>query len=49
MTINDEIVEVADQTTDQRPLLPDAVAVEQANGAGAVQKLRVCGRGGERT
>jgi thiazole synthase ThiGH ThiG subunit len=23
--------------------------VEQANGAGAFQKLRVCGRGGERT
>jgi hypothetical protein len=49
MTVNDETLEVADQTTDERSLLPDAVVVEQANGAGAVQKLRVCGRGGERT
>ena len=49
MTINDETVEVADQTTDERPLLPDSFVVEQANGAGAVQKLRVCGRGGDRT
>jgi hypothetical protein len=49
MTINDEPVAVADQTTDERSLLPGAVVVEQANGAGAVQKLRVCGRGGERT
>jgi thiazole synthase len=78
MTINDETVEVADQTIDERPLLPGAVElvraaeqlplgaligtglgianrhhiemiVEQVNGAGAFQKLRVCGRGGERT
>ena len=108
MSINDETVEVADQTTDERTLLPDAVElvraaeqlvdngfvalpytdddpvlarrledtgcaavmpldsligtglgianphhietiVEQANGAGVFQKLRVCGRGGERT
>jgi hypothetical protein len=78
MTINDETVEVADQTTDARTLLADTVElgraaeqlplgaligsglgianphhietiVEQANGAGAFQKLRVCGRGGERT
>jgi thiazole synthase len=108
MSINDETVEVADQTTDERTLLPDAVElvraaeqlvddgfvvlpytnddpvlarrledtgcaavmplgsligtglgianphhiemiVEQANGAGVLQKLRVCGRGGERT
>jgi thiazole synthase ThiGH ThiG subunit len=108
VSINDETVEVADQTTDERPLLPDAVElvraaeqlvddgfvvlpytnddpvlarrleetgcaavmpldsrigtglgianphhvemiVEQANSAGAFQKLGVCGRGGERT
>ena len=87
-------MEVADQTTDERTLLPDAVElvraaeqlvddgvfvlpytnddpvlarrldytglgianphhiemiVEQVNGAGGFQKLRVCGRGGERT
>ena len=108
VSINDETVEVADQTTDGRTLLPDAVElfwaaelladsgfvvlpytdddpvlarrledtacaavmplgspigtglgianphciemiVEQANGAGAVPKLRVYVRGGERT
>ena len=49
MTINNKTVEVAEQTTDERPLLPDAVVVEQANGTGVLQKLRVCGRGGERT
>ncbi len=86
VSINDETVEVADQTTDERTLLPDAVElvraaeqladerfvvlpmgspigtglgianphhiemiVEQPNGAGAFQKLRVCGRRGERT
>ena len=108
MSINDETVEVADQTTDKRTLLPDAVElvraaeqlvddgfvvlpytnddpvlarrledngcaavmplgsligtglgiahpphiemiVEQVNGAGGFQKLRVCGRGGEPT
>ena len=108
VSINDETVEVADQTTDERTLLPDAVElvraaeqlvddgfvmppyfnddpvparrledtgcaavmplgspigtglgiasphrvemiVEQACGAGAFQKLRGCGRGGERT
>jgi thiazole synthase ThiGH ThiG subunit len=86
MSINDETVEVADQTTDERTLLPDAVElvmaaeqlvdngfvvlplgspigtglgianshhiemiVEQVNGAGAFQKPRACGRGGERT
>jgi thiazole synthase ThiGH ThiG subunit len=106
--ITDETVEVADQTTDERTLLSDAIElvraaeqlvdggfvvlsytndnplvarrledtgcaavmplgspigtglgianphhiemiVEQANSAGAFQKLRVCGRGGERT
>jgi thiazole synthase ThiGH ThiG subunit len=93
MSINDETVQVADQTTDERTLLPGAIElvraaeqlvddglvvlpynnddpvlarrlegtglgianpchemiVERANGAGAFQKLRVCGRGGERT
>ena len=108
VSINDETVEVADQTTDERTLLPDAVElvwaaerlvddgfvvlpytnddpvlarrledtgcaavmplgspigtglgianphhiemiVEQANGACAFQKPRVCGSGGERT
>jgi thiazole synthase ThiGH ThiG subunit len=108
MRINDETVEVADQTTDEHTLLPDAVElvraaeqlvdngfvalpytdyypvlarrledtgcaavmpldsligtgvgianphhietiVEQVNGAGAFQKPRACGRGGERT
>jgi hypothetical protein len=49
MTINDETPAVAEQTTDERPLLPDAVVIEQANGAGAVQKLQVCGCEGERT
>jgi thiazole synthase len=78
MSINDETVEVADQTSDERTLLAAAVElvraaeqlplgaligtglgianphhigmiVEQANGASAFQKLRVCGRGGERT
>ena len=108
VSINDETVEVADQTTDERTLQPDAVELvraakqlvddsfavlpytkddpvrarrlkdtgcaaviplgsligtglgianphhiemiaEQANGAGAFQKLRVCVRGGERT
>jgi thiazole synthase ThiGH ThiG subunit len=108
MSIHDETVEVADQTTDERTLLPDAVElvraaeqlvddgfvvlpyttddpvlarrledtgcaavmplgsligtglgianshnfemiVEQANGASAFRKLRVCVRGGERT
>ena len=86
MSINDETVEVADQTTDERTLLPDAVElvraaeqlvdngfvvlplgspigtglgianshhiemiVEQVNAAGAFQKPRACGRGGERT
>jgi thiazole synthase ThiGH ThiG subunit len=107
MSINDETVEVADQTTDERTLLPDIVElvraaerlvdngfvvlpytnddpvlarrledtgcaavmprgsligtglgianpyhemiVERANGAGAFQKLRVCGRGGEQS
>ena len=78
MTINDETVKVADQTTDARTLLADtvelgraaeqlplgaligtglgianphhiAMIVELANGGGASQKLRVCGRGGEWT
>jgi thiazole synthase ThiGH ThiG subunit len=108
MSINDETVEVADQTTDERTLLPDAVElvraaeqladdrfvvlpyanddpvlarrledtgctavmplgspigtglgianphhiemiVEQANGAGAFQKLRICVRRGKPT
>jgi thiazole synthase ThiGH ThiG subunit len=108
VSINDETVDVDDQTADERTLLPDAVElvraterlvddgfvvlpytnddpvlarrledtgcaavmslgspigtglgianphhiemiVEQANGAGAFKKLRVCGRGGERT
>jgi thiazole synthase ThiGH ThiG subunit len=108
VSINDETVAVADQSADERTLLPDAVEsvraaerlvhdrfvvlpytnddpvlarrledtgcaavmpldsligtglgianphhietiVEQANGAGAFLKLRVCGRGGERT
>jgi thiazole synthase ThiGH ThiG subunit len=108
MSINDETVEVADQTTDERTLLRDAfelvraaeqlvddgfvvlpytnddpvlarrledtgcaavmplgsvigtglgianphhmeMIVEQVNGAGAFQQLRVCGHGGERT
>jgi thiazole synthase ThiGH ThiG subunit len=108
VSINDETVEVADQTTDERALLPGVVEllraaeqlvevgfvvlpctntdpvlarrledngcaavmpldsligtglgianlhhiemiVEQANGAGVFQKLRVCSRGGERT
>jgi thiazole synthase ThiGH ThiG subunit len=65
MSINDEIVEVADQTTDERILLPEAVelarAAEQLVHNGFVmqlarglvdtgrQRLRVCGRGGERT
>jgi thiazole synthase ThiGH ThiG subunit len=86
MSINDETVEVADQTTDERTLLLDAVElnraaeqlvddcvvvlplgspigtgpgianshnvemlVEQANGAGAFQKLHIYGRAGERT
>ena len=115
MSINDETVQVADETTDERMLVPDAaelvraaerlvddgfvvlphtnvvlpytnddpvlarrledtgcaavmpldsligtglgianphhieMIVEQANGAGVLQKLQVCGRGGERT
>ena len=108
VSINDETVEVADQTTGERSLLPDAIElvraaeqlvddgfvvlpytnddrvlarrlkdtgcaavmppgspigtglgianphhiemiVEQASSAGAFQKLRVCGSGGERT
>jgi hypothetical protein len=46
MSINDETVEVADQTTDERMLLPESVELVRA----AEQlKLRICGRGGERT
>ena len=61
MSINDETVEVADQRTDERTLLPDAVELiwvaEQlaADGFVALSRLEdtgrapVCGLGGDRT
>jgi thiazole synthase ThiGH ThiG subunit len=77
VSINDGTVDIANQMTGERTLLPDAIElvraagrladhgfvlltytndypgwemiVEQANSSGAFQKLRLCGRGGERT
>ena len=42
VSVNDGTVDIADQMTGERTVLLDAIAR-------AFQKLRLCGRGGERT